>query len=432
MMNQKLSEFTNIDKETTQSENTCGYSDSDILHFLVQNSTISLEDVAQDMKKSKVQKVLARHTNTISQHKDGRWRTYVKQADGKRKLLVAPTEEKLHEILVEHYDRLDKRYQADHITIEQLYPAWVNLKRLHGASSTYLRRIDADWRNYYAGTKIVQTPLGKLNKLDMDIWVHELIVRVGGRKKQYYNISMIMRQILDYAIDADIIPQNPLQQVKINGRMVFTPEKKKPSETQVFTKQEVDALYQTAWRDFHEDNNTIHKLAPLAVMFQFQTGIRIGELCVVRYEDIADTDIYVQRMYRYEEKEVIDYVKGHHDGRYVTLTPFAMELIETAREYQKNNGLPSNGYIFSVNNDPLSYYAIRKLYYRYCENIGTCVKSSHKSRKTYISALIDAGVNINEIRELVGHADERTTYNSYCYDRKTKSERIEMITKALS
>ena len=52
--------------------------------------------------------------------------------------------------------------------------------------------------------------------------------------------------------------------------------------------------------------------------------------------------------------------------------------------------------------------------------------------KTVISSLIDAGMNINTIREMVGHADERTTMNSYCYDRRTKDERIEILDKALS
>ena len=274
--------------------------------------------------------------------------------------------------------------------------------------------------------------MGKLTKLSLDTWAHELIAKVGGRKKQYYNISMIMRQMLDYAVEADIIPQNPLKQVKINGRMVFVPEKKKSSETQVFTKQEVEKLYEIAWKDFNDEHNIVHRLAPLAVMFQFQTGIRIGELCCIRYDDIEDGEIYIQRMYRFEDKEIIEYTKGHHDGRYVVLTPLAWKLINTARQYQEENGLDTDEYIFSVNGEPLSYYAIRKLYYRYCEEIGTSTKSSHKSRKTYISALIDAGVNINEIRELCGHSDERTTFNSYCYDRKTKSERVEMIAQALS
>ena len=143
-------------------------------------------------------------------------------------------------------------------------------------------------------------------------------------------------------------------------------------------------------------------------------------------------EIFVNRMYRFETKEVVEYTKSHNAGRYVALTAEAKSLIETAKRYQQEHSMCDSGYIFSVNEEPLSYYAIRKLYERYCKEIGTVNKSSHKSRKTYISALIDGGVNINAIRELVGHADERTTYNSYCYDRKTKSERVTMIENALS
>ena len=45
----------------------------------------------------------------------------------------------------------------------------------------------------------------------------------------------------------------------------------------------------------------------------------------------------------------------------------------------------------------------------------------HKIRKTYISTLIDnENININYIRQMVGHADERTTYGCYCFNRKPK------------
>ena len=43
-------------------------------------------------------------------------------------------------------------------------------------------------------------------------------------------------------------------------------------------------------------------------------------------------------------------------------------------------------------------------------------KSFHKVRKTYISALIDSGININEIWKAVGHTDEHTTFSNYCYN----------------
>lgn len=40
-------------------------------------------------------------------------------------------------------------------------------------------------------------------------------------------------------------------------------------------------------------------------------------------------------------------------------------------------------------------------------------------------------MNINTIRELAGHEDERTTYKNYCFDRKTKKQRQEQMENAL-
>jgi len=420
------------DRVSKKRNNTTEYSDSEVLRFLMQNDTIDIEEVANSMNKSKLKEVLKNHKATIAQHRDGRYRTYVKQENGKRKLLVAATEEKLYEALLKHYESMSKKQDADLLTVEALYPAWLNMMGLHGASSTYLKRIDADWRNHYVGNTIIKIPLAQINKQKMDIWAHTLIKKLQGKKKQYYNISLIMRGILDYAVDAGMIPQNPLRQVKINARMVFTPERKKASETQVFTKEEVKLLYEMAWKDFNEGHNRIHKLAPLAVMFQFQTALRIGELCTIDVDDVYGKELYVQRMYRHEEKEIVDYLKGHNEGRYVPLTPTALRLIDEAKRFKIQNGISTKGYIFSVNDEPLSYYSVRKLYYRYCEMIDTCVKSSHKSRKTVVSAMLEGGVAVDTVREIVGHKEVSTTYNSYCYDRKTDMERVELITQALS
>ncbi len=74
-------------------------------------------------------------------------------------------------------------------------------------------------------------------------------------------------------------------------------------------------------------------------------------------------------MCRYEMNGVAGYTKGRSEGRYVVLTAEADRLIQTARDYQRANGLPDDGYIFSVNENPLSYYAVRKLYKRYCASL---------------------------------------------------------------
>jgi integrase len=68
---------------------------------------------------------------------------------------------------------------------------------------------------------------------------------------------------------------------------------------------------------------------------------------------------------------------------------------------------------------------------RGCEFINMDVKTSHKIRKTYISTLIDSGLNIDEIRRMAGHSDERTTYNNYCFNRRTNPQTEKIIEEAL-
>ena len=81
---------------------------------------------------------------------------------------------------------------------------------------------------------------------------------------------------------------------------------------------------------------------------------------------------------------------------------------------------------------PALYSSVRKAYYAYCDKLGIPRKSTHKARKTFISALFDAGFNLNTIRQIAGHVDEKTTLNNYIYDRSPKSERAERMEGALS
>ena len=69
---------------------------------------------------------------------------------------------------------------------------------------------------------------------------------------------------------------------------------------------------------------------------------------------------------------------------------------------------------------------------KYCKILGIPFRSTHKIRKTYVSKLIDGGINIDAIREQIGHEDEETTYRCYCFNRKTKAETNILFEKALS
>ena len=109
----------------------------------------------------------------------------------------------------------------------------------------------------------------------------------------------------------------------------------------------------------------------------------------------------------------MEHTKGAEGDRFVPLPEAARDIIRTAKAKQQEYGTPDDGYIFSSTEDPLPY-------------------QPHKARKTYISALIDEGLNLNSVREFVGHTDERTTLHNYCFDRSNDDERLALVEKALA
>ncbi len=407
-------------------------SSNSLLKFMVENGIINMNDVEDTMRKIELERVLKQHPYKIT-FCSGRWQTYLKDNTQKsgRKKLVKSTEEQLNKALYEYYKAQETSESMAYTTLKDLYSKWQEYKALRTSASNYIRRIDNDWNRYYLNADITNVPIRKLDKLMLSNWAHMLIQSNSMTKTQYYNCTIIMRQVLDYAVDLGIIESNPFSLVKIDGRRLFRQVKKKANETQVFSKTELNQLHVMAWEDFNFNSRLTHRLAPLSIVFQTLTGLRLGELCSVRYSDIRDDYINIERMYRPETKEVVQHTKGYED-RQVFLTKDAKAVIQKAKAYQIQHGLDCNGYIFSCNDKPLSDRSVNGLYRKYCDKMDTIYKSSHKARKTFISALIDGNVNINTIRECVGHADERTTYNNYCFDRNTKTERENLIEKALA
>ena len=165
-------------------------------------------------------------------------------------------------------------------------------------------------------------------------------------------------------------------------------------------------------------------------MFQFFTGVRIGELCALKFTDIENGILSVSRMLQKDTDKVVEHTKSHED-REVILTDGALELVEIARRYQEEHDCQSE-YIFSITKKPLEYREVNALLKKYCKSVGILYRPSHSSRKTYISSLIDAGININTVRSYAGHADERTTYFNYCYDRTPDAEKKQLLEKALA
>ena len=417
-------------EKTTSRAILASLSSKETLDFLCRNGMIDMDDVQEQIVDSERKSILKAHPYAISHGNDGRWRTWVpdKKAKDGRKKIAKSTREKLEEAIICYYLENDKDLQRKRMTLRELYPKWIEYKRLHSAETT-IPRVESDWKKFYENDPIVDRRIRELTKLELDEWIHAKIREYDMTKNIYFNMSLIIRQCLDYAVELEVMEENLFRKVKVDARRMFRKVHKKKDSTQVYSKDEVILIFREAWNDFENSKRLVYRLAPLAVMFQFQTGLRIGELCAVKFSDVNNGVLTVCRMLQRDSGKVVDHTKTH-DDREVLLTDAALEIIEVARAYQDQNGGVCE-YIFSTEDQPFPHREVNVLLKKYCDKLGILYRSSHKSRKTFISSLIDAGININTIRSYVGHADERTTYGSYCFDRTPDTEKKMLLERAL-
>lgn len=409
---------------------------AELLRLAVKNDIIDLDDVQARLEMKNRAEIIEMHPYAITQGKDGNWRTYLVDYSQKnnRRQIKKSTKEKVEQAIVDDYRQKAKK---EEMTLEKVYPEWLKYYRLHTKSDGTVKRITCDWKKFYKEDSIIKQPINKLTKIQLDKWVHAKIKEYEMTKTCYYNMSLIIRQMMIYAKECGYIEKNVFAEVRVNAKM-FSKKKKSDSEEQVYTLEEELLLVAQAWEDYC---NNPEVTTPLAVILIFYLGLRVGEVVALKDEDIKKDKIVIRRMesrkfetsneidYKQSGRTVVEHTKSSAGNREIYLVPEAREIIDIILQQNKASG--QDGYLFVVDGKRIYDTAIRWRVQKYCKKANIVYRSPHKIRKTWISKLIDAKVNINTIRELAGHEDERTTYKNYCYDRKTEKQRQEQMEEAL-
>ena len=150
---------------------------SDLLSLLKQvlsfdtidTSTEELLDyINMTKQQKKEQELLKQHIENfyhIWQNDKGIYLSYLPAADKPkgRKPVTATTQEKLERKIIDFY--LQQESEQDNIsTLRNLYPQWLRYKNLETNATTYIRRIDTDWKKYYADDTIIDKDIRRLTK----------------------------------------------------------------------------------------------------------------------------------------------------------------------------------------------------------------------------------------------------------------------------
>lgn len=164
----------------------------------------------------------------------------------------------------------------------------------------------------------------------------------------------------------------------------------------------------------------------LGIILMFCTGVRVGELVALKWEDIVDNTIKIRRTevsYKNDEGNIVyeirEYPKTEAGIRTVIIP---MEFINILKKLKGLSG--DKEYVFQNNGRLTKTLMVRKRLYLVCAKTGIKKKSPHKLRKTYASILLDNGLDKNMIEGLLGHTQIGTSEKYYHRNRKTDEKNL--------
>lgn len=151
--------------------------------------------------------------------------------------------------------------------------------------------------------------------------------------------------------------------------------------------------------------------ARMAFMLLYWTGMRIGELLALTYEDIdlEKRIISISKSYqRLDGKDVITPPKTPKSNRKITIPPF---LAEELKEYCSHlYGIMPNERMFRFTKSYMEHEIVRGI-----KETGVKRIRIHDLRHSHASLLVELGFQPLAIAERLGHEKIETTLNTYSH-----------------
>ena len=160
----------------------------------------------------------------------------------------------------------------------------------------------------------------------------------------------------------------------------------------------------------------------LGIILCFYTGIRLGELCALRWSDFdqeAGTMSIIRTVSRtksFQQEEnrtalLIGIPKSKKSVRKIPLPAFLLKLAGEFKMYFADE----NRYVLSGKNTPIDPRSYQKLFKKVLEEAGVKDRKFHAIRHTFATRALELGVDIKTLSEILGHSNVSITLNIYAH-----------------
>ena len=155
----------------------------------------------------------------------------------------------------------------------------------------------------------------------------------------------------------------------------------------------------------------------LCILLVLNTGLRLGEICALRKSDIDFRSGFLRierSVARVRDASgthlVVQSPKSSSSVRLVAIPNDMLELLKTA-----TRSIREDNYLLANTDMPMEPRTLQYRYRKLLERCGIRYRNFHALRHTYATRCMENGVDIKSLSELLGHADVRTTLQTYIH-----------------
>ena len=227
----------------------------------------------------------------------------------------------------------------------------------------------------------------------------------GLSKKTIKDMLIVLKMVLKFGAKHKWLVYQPFD--------IQFPTERKQQQLEVLSKTQQKTIMQYIKNNFTFRN--------LGVYLCLSTGMRIGEVCALTWEDIdiANGVIHInktiQRIYNIDEHTrktelIIDTPKTKNSHREI---PISSDLLKLVKPFK--NIVNSSFYVLTNEATPTEPRTYRNYYNNLMEEIGMPKLKFHGLRHSFATRCIESNCDYKTVSVLLGHANISTTLNLYVH-----------------
>lgn len=350
---------------------------------------------------------MPRRGENIYKRKDNRWegrclKGYNDLGKPQFYYVYAKTYREVKQKLTDKKQLIEKNEIKNKKNLGGLCDEWLLLKRSKIKESSFVKYYTII--NKHIKPVLGSYSLSRLDTLIIEEFSHSMLIK-GLSEKTVKDVLIILKSILTYSKRTGC-------ELKNNIDIIFPREK--INEIRVLSLDEQTVLIN--YLMINIDN------VKFGILISLLTGIRIGELCALKWSDISvETGLIsisstMQRLKivnGHSDKKTricITEPKSYKSKRVIPLTPYGIKLCEMMRVTD------NNAYILTGKAD--KYIEPRLLQYRFSRYIHECGINDahfHALRHTFATRCIEVGFDIKSLSEILGHSSVKVTLDRYVH-----------------